>query len=149
MNVAPLEILLVEDSDDDIVLIRETLLGGKLMNVTRVVNDGEQALAYLRREGEYAAAKRPGLVLMDINMPRKNGLEALEEIRRDPNLDALPIVMLTMSDREEDIVRAYAAGACSYIRKPIDFTAFQRVVEQFSLYWALIATVPAVASRGH
>lgn len=142
MNVEPLDILLVEDSEDDVVLIRETLLGGKLINVIHVARDGVEALAYLRREGVYANASRPGLILMDINMPRKNGLETLEEIRRDPNWKNLPVVMLTMSDREEDIVRAYTSGACSYIRKPLDFTQFQRVVEQFAIYWALVATVP-------
>jgi CheY-like chemotaxis protein len=142
MNLEPLDILLVEDSEDDIVLIRETLLGGKLINVIHVARDGEQALAYLRKEGPYANAKRPGLILMDINMPKKNGFETLDEIRHDPTLASLPVVMLTMSDREEDIVRAYTAGACSYVRKPLEFIKFQSVVEQFAVYWAIVATVP-------
>ena len=149
MNLEPLDILLVEDSEDDIVLIRETLLGGRLLNVMHIAHDGEQALAYLRKIGPYSDAKRPGLVLMDINMPKKNGLETLDEIRRDLKLTNLPVVMLTMSDREEDIVRAYTSGACSYIRKPLDFIQFQRVVEQFAIYWALVATVPDGHRRGH
>ena len=124
-------------------------MGGKLLNVMHVAYDGEQALAYLRKEGSYADTKRPGLILMDINMPKKNGLETLDEIRHDPSLASLPIVMLTMSDREEDIVQAYASGACSYVRKPLEFIKFQRVVEQFAIYWALVATVPEEHSREH
>ncbi len=149
MNLEPLDILLVEDSEDDIVLIRETLLGGKLINVMHIARDGEQALAYLRNEGPYADAKRPGLILMDINMPKKNGLETLDEIRHDSSLSSMPVVMLTISDREEDIVRAYTSGACSYVRKPLEFVRFQRVVEQFAIYWALVATVPEEHRREH
>ena len=149
MNLEPLDLLLAEDNEDDIVLIRETMHERKMINIMHVVRDGEEVMAYLRRQGKYADVKRPGLVLMDINMPKKNGLEALEEIKRDPELRMLPVVMLTVSDREEDIVRAYSAGACSYVRKPVIFADFQRVVDQFSLYWALVSKVPDMRQTGN
>jgi len=142
MNIIPIDILLAEDSEDDVVLIRETLEGTKLVNLAQVVPDGEQALDYLRQAGQYRNAQRPGLVLLDINMPRKNGLEVLEAMKADPKLRMLPVIMLTISGREEDVVRAYANGACSYIRKPVGFNDFQKLVNQFCLYWAQVATIP-------
>jgi CheY-like chemotaxis protein len=147
MTVEPLEILLAEDNEDDIVLIRETLQGGRLVNLLKVVRDGEEAIAYLRGQGPYAGAKRPGLVLLDINMPKKNGLEVLAEIKSDPALKSLPVVMLTVSNREVDVLQAYASGACTYIRKPVNFGEFQKVVEQFCIYWAMIARLPNEGGR--
>src|SRR3977135_1388231 len=101
----PVELLLVEDNEDDFVLIEEAFAEAKLMNVVFRVRDGEEALSYLRQEGEYKHRRRPGLVLLDINMPKKNGFEVLQAMKADPRLQALPVVMLTTSDRDDDVVR--------------------------------------------
>jgi two-component system, response regulator len=145
VNTEPMEILLVEDNEDDILLEQEALADAKLVNLMYVVRDGDEAIAYLRRQGKYHDAKVPGLILLDINMPKKNGFEVLNEIKADPSLMHIPVVMLTTSDREADIVKSYAKGACSYITKPMDFDKFQEVVRQFALYWALVARIPARA----
>jgi CheY-like chemotaxis protein len=145
VNTEPMEILLVEDNEDDILLEQEALADAKLVNLMYVVRDGDEAIAYLRRQGKYHNAQVPGLILLDINMPRKNGFEVLNEIKTDPALMHIPVVMLTTSDSEADIVKSYAKGACSYITKPMDFDKFRDVIRQFALYWALVATVPARA----
>ncbi len=142
MMSEPVEILLVEDNEDDIVLIQEAFANARLVNVLTAVRDGEAALAYLRREGPHKDAHRPGLVLLDINMPKKNGFEVLETMKAHPQLRSLPVIMLTTSDREEDIVHSYADGACSYIRKPVDLSQFNEVVKQFELYWTLVSCIP-------
>jgi CheY-like chemotaxis protein len=142
----PMEILLVEDNEDDILLEREALADAKLVNLMSVVRDGEQALAYLRREGEYQNARVPGLILLDINMPKKNGFEVLNEIKADPALMHIPVVMLTTSDNEADIIKSYARGACSFITKPMDFDKFRDVIRQFALYWALVSRIPSSRS---
>jgi two-component system, response regulator len=108
-----------------------------------VVRDGEEAMAYLRRQGKYQNAQMPGLILLDINMPKKNGFEVLNEIKKDPALMHMPVVILTTSDSESDIVKSYAKGACSFITKPMDFDKLRDVARQFALYWALIARVPS------
>lgn len=146
MMSEPLELLLVEDNDDDIVLIEEAFAEAKLMNVIFTVRDGEEALAYLRQEGPYTHRRRPGLVLLDINMPKKNGFEVLQAMKADPLLQSLPVVMLTTSDREEDVVRSYHDGASSYIRKPMTLEQFARVVKGFELYWTLVSRVPPAKS---
>jgi CheY-like chemotaxis protein len=143
MNAEPMEILLVEDNEDDIVLEQEALADANLVNLMCVVRDGEEAMAYLRRQGKYQKAEVPGLILLDINMPKKNGFEVLNEIKADPALMHIPVVMLTTSESEADVVKSYAKGACSYITKPMDFDKFRDVVKQFTLYWALVARVPA------
>lgn len=143
MTGQPVEILLVEDNEDDVVIIQEAFADARLANVMCTVRDGEEALAYLRREGKYRVAPVPGLVLLDINMPKKNGFEVIEEMKGDPTLRSLPVIMLTMSDREEDIIRSYAGGACSYIRKPVDLDRFHDVIKQFELYWTLVSRIPA------
>ncbi len=137
------EILLAEDNDDDILLIQESFADAKVVNVLNVVRDGEEAMAYLRREGEYQDAVMPGLLLLDINMPKKNGFEVLREIKADPSLRHLPVVMLTTSQNETDVVRSYSEGACSYIMKPAKFEELRRVVKRFALYWALVVRIPA------
>lgn len=142
MMSQPVELLLVEDNEDDMLLIDEAFAEAKLMNVIQKVRDGEEALAYLRREGRYKNAHRPGLVLLDINMPKKSGFEVLAAMKEDPQLRPIPVVMLTMSDREEDIVRSYAAGACSYVRKPMSVEEFAHVVKEFELYWTLVSRIP-------
>jgi CheY-like chemotaxis protein len=141
----PMEILLVEDNEDDILLEQEALADAKLVNLMSVVRDGEEALAYLRGQGKYQNARVPGLILLDINMPKKNGFEVLNEIKADPDLKHIPVVMLTTSDSEADIVKSYARGACSFITKPMDFDKFRDVIRQFALYWALVSRVPATA----
>jgi len=143
MNSQPMEILLVEDNEDDILLEEEAIADAKLVNLMYVVRDGEEAMAYLRREGKYQNAQMPGLILLDINMPKKNGFEVLNEIKADTALMHIPVVMLTTSDSEADIVKSYAKGACSFITKPMDFDKFRDVIRQFALYWALIARVPS------
>jgi CheY-like chemotaxis protein len=146
MNTQPMEILLVEDNEDDIVLEQEALAEAKLVNIMYVVRDGEEAIAYLKRQGQYRDAKVPGLILLDINMPKKNGFEVLQEIKADASIRHIPVVMLTTSDSERDIVQAYAKGACSFITKPMDFDKFGEVAKQFALYWALVARVPSTQS---
>ena len=141
----PMEILLVEDNEDDILLEQEALADAKLVNLMSVVRDGEEALAYLRRQGKYQNARLPGLILLDINMPKKNGFEVLNEIKTDAALKHIPVVMLTTSDSEADIVKSYARGACSFITKPMDFDKFRDVIRQFAMYWALVSRIPSPA----
>ena len=142
MKTEPIDILLVDDNEDDIIIVREALDRAKLLNVIQVVYDGEEAMSYLRGEGEFADAKQPGLVLLDINMPKMNGFEVLEAMKADDGLNHIPVIMLTTSDRDEDIVKSYKDGACSFVTKPVDFEKLKQVVQDFSLYWALIAQIP-------
>jgi len=146
MRSEPVEILLVEDNEDDIALTEEAFTEAKLMSVIFKIRDGEAALAYLRREGQYKDMRRPGLVLLDINMPKKNGFEVLQAMKADPLLQSLPVVMLTTSDRDDDIVRSYTDGACSYIRKPMSLEQFVQVVKDFELYWTMVSRVPSAKS---
>ena len=142
MRSQPVEILLVEDNEDDVVIIQEAFAESRLVKVLNTVSDGEEALAYLRREGQYKIVRQPGLILLDINMPKKNGFEVMQAMKADPRLRTLPVVMLTMSDRDEDVIRSYANGACSYIRKPVDLDQFHTVIKQFELYWTMISRIP-------
>jgi CheY-like chemotaxis protein len=144
--IEPIEILLVEDNEDDIILVEEAFAGARMMNVINNVRDGEAALAYLRQEGPYKNAVRPGLILLDINMPKKNGFEVLEAIKANPQLQPLPVIILTTSEREEDVVRSYVYGACSYIRKPVSLERFIDVVKQFEVYWTLVSRIPPAKS---
>jgi len=141
-----LEILLVEDNDDDIFMVEEAFSEAKLINIVSVVKNGEEALAYLRREGQYENAARPGMVLLDINMPKKNGFEVLREMKSDAGLSAIPVVMLTTSEREEDILHSYLGGACTFISKPVDIEKLKQIANRFEIYWALVAKVPAKES---
>lgn len=138
----PIDILLVDDNDDDIVIIQESFASGKLVNILNVARDGEEAMAYLRQEGKFKDALPPGIVLLDINMPKKSGFEVLAEMKADPSLRHIPVVMMTVSGRDEDVVKSYAAGACTYVRKAVTFEKFQEVIKQFTLYWTLVATIP-------
>lgn len=142
----PIEILLVDDNDDDIVLLEESLRDSRFVNLLHVVRDGEEALAYLRRQPPYENAAAPGLVLLDINMPKMNGFEVLRAMKAEGALKTIPVVMLTTSTRDEDIVRSYDGGACSFVSKPVSFESLKEVIKQFSLYWSLVAVVPP--SRG-
>ncbi len=143
MDHQPIKLLLAEDNEDDIFLMRKAFGEAKLLNIVDVVKDGEEALAYLRRQGPYHDAELPGLLLLDIRMPKKDGFEVLKEIKSDSALKHLPVIMLTTSKQEEDVVKSYAGGACSFIMKPVGFTQFQELVRQFELYWTLVARVPA------
>ena len=142
MTNRPIEILLVEDNEDDILIIQEVFSDVKLATIINFVRDGEEALAYLRRTGKFKVARTPDLVLLDINMPKKNGFEVLEEIKTDVKLQSMPVVMLTMSHREEDVVRSYGKGACSYIQKRLDLDQFKQIVQQFERYWTGVAKLP-------
>jgi CheY-like chemotaxis protein len=142
MPKQPLDILLVDDNDDDVLLVRESFEEARLVNIIHVVRDGEEAMKYLRREGKYKKAKPPGMVLLDINMPKKNGFEVLEEMKADPRLRLTPVVILTTSDRDDDIIKSYSNGACSFITKPVSFDKLKEVAQQFSLYWALVSEIP-------
>lgn len=143
MNNEPVELLLVEDNEDDIVLATEAFAEAKLMNIISTARDGEEALAYLRQEGPYKHVRRPGLVLLDVNMPKMNGFEVLQAMKADPRLCSLPVVILTTDDREDDIVQSFADGACSYIRKPISLDQFAQAVKDFELYWTVVSRVPS------
>lgn len=135
------EILLVEDHPGDVRLAREALRDGKIDNDLRVVSDGVEALAYLRRQGRYADAVRPDLVLLDLNLPRKSGREVLEEMKRDPGLSSLPVVVVTASDTELDACRSLELGTVGYITKPIDFRQLAAIVRSVSDLWIAIVMV--------
>ena len=143
MNPRPVPILLAEDSEDDVLLLREAFAEARLANVLHVVRDGQQALAWLRREGEYRDAPRPGLVILDINMPKRDGFEVLREVKSDPRLAHLPILILTTSQREEDVVRSYALGACSFLSKPVEFGRLHAMAAALAVYWGGVARIPA------
>lgn len=145
MTMTPFDILIAEDNEDDILLIQEAFSEGNIINRIAVVRDGEEALAYLRGEERFRRTPLPGMLLLDINMPKKNGLEVLEEIKADTSLRALPVIMLTVSERDEDILRAFAHGACSYIRKPVTLSRFIAVVKEFERYWSLVSKIPTLA----
>ncbi len=138
----PVEILLVEDSPADIELTREALLESKLHNNLQIVTDGEAAMAFLRREPPYDAAPRPDLILLDLNLPKKNGREVLAEIKCEPSLSMIPIVIMTVSKDERDIVESYRLHANCYIRKPVRFREFIEIVKSIEDFWFTIVTLP-------
>lgn len=135
-------ILLAEDNDDDILIIREAFNSTRMAGLETVVKDGEETLLYLRRVAPYSDAPTPGLVLLDINMPRKDGIEVLREMKLDDNLRHIPVVMLTTSNRREDVSRAYFEGASGFITKPARFSDFRKIMKQFALYWGLVSSLP-------
>jgi len=144
MTSQPVEILLVEDNEDDALIIQEVFAEMRLATLINVVRDGEEALAYLQRKGQYRIVRMPDIVLLDINMPKMNGFEVLEGIKKDPRLQSLPVIMLTTSHREEDVVLSYAKGACSYIHKLVDLDQFKHCIKQFEHYWTGISRIPSV-----
>ena len=135
-------ILLVEDNAGDVRLTREALREGDIDIELTAVPDGEQALAYLRREGGHADAPRPDLVLLDLNLPKKNGLEVLEEIREDPDLRRLPVLMLTTSASARDVAACYDRGVNCYVVKPLDLDDFTRLVQAIHSFWFGVAHLP-------
>jgi chemotaxis family two-component system response regulator Rcp1 len=138
----PVEILLVEDNPGDVRLTQEALKESKVTNNLSVAEDGVEALAFLKREGKYADAPHPDLLLLDLNLPKKDGRELLEEIKADENLRRIPVVVLTTSKAEEDILRMYDQHANCYITKPIDFDQFIEVVKSIEDFWLTIVKLP-------
>ncbi len=138
----PIEILLVEDSPSDAELTREALHEGRVINNLQVVSDGEQALAFLRRQGSYQSAPRPDLILLDLNLPRKDGREVLSEIKADQSLRRIPVVVLTTSQEESDVITVYGLNANCYITKPVDLEQFIHVVQCVDNFWLNIVTLP-------
>lgn len=138
-----MHVLLVEDDPGDVLMTREAFEHYKLRNVLDVVTDGEQALQFLRRSGDYADAPRPGLILLDLNLPRVDGLEVLAEIKADPVLKVIPVVILTTSQAQQDVLRSYALHANAYVSKPVDFEGFMEAIRQIdSFFVTLVKLAP-------
>lgn len=141
-SIQPIEILLVEDNPGDIRLTTEALKEQKMYNSLNVVTDGVEAMAYLRREGKYSAAKRPDLILLDLNLPKKDGREVLKEIKSDDKLRTIPVVVLTVSKSEEDILKSYNLHANCYITKPVDLEQFLKVAKSVQEFWFTMVKLP-------
>lgn len=137
-----IEILLVEDNPGDVRLTKEALRDGKILNNLNVVTDGVEAMAFLRREGDYADAPRPELILLDLNLPRKDGREVLAEIKRDEELKRIPVVILTSSAAEQDIIKSYNLHANCYVTKPVDLDQFIGVVKSIEHFWLKVVKLP-------
>jgi two-component system, chemotaxis family, response regulator Rcp1 len=140
---SPVQILLVEDSPGDVRLTQEVLRDAKIANDLYVVGDGEAAMAFLRGEGEHASSPRPDLILLDLNLPRKDGREVLAELKEDPALHAIPVIVLTTSAAEGDVLRSYELSVNCYITKPIDLDEFIRVVRSIECFWLSIVRLPS------
>jgi len=136
------DILLVEDNPGDVRLTEEAFREGQIKNTLHVVNDGVGAMEFLRRHGEYADAPRPDIVLLDLNLPRKDGDEVLDEIRDDSDLEAIPVVVLTSSEAQEDIVQSYELQANAFLTKPVDPEEFIEVVRTFQEFWLSVVRLP-------
>lgn len=145
MNVTdarPIEILLVEDSPSDTALTIEALKAGKVANRLYNVEDGVEAMSYLRRQGVYKNAPRPDLIMLDLNLPKKDGREVLAELKEDPVLKTIPVIVLTTSRADEDILKSYQLHANCYITKPVDFQQFIGVVKTIENFWLTVVTLP-------
>jgi CheY-like chemotaxis protein len=142
MNANLISVLLVDDDPGDVLLVREAFQDHKVGNILSVVSDGVQALEYVRAQGSYADATRPDLILLDLNLPRKSGIEVLQDIKSDPVLSTIPVVVLTTSEAEEDIVRAYKLHANAYITKPVDFEQFTTIVHQIDDFFIGLVKLP-------
>jgi CheY-like chemotaxis protein len=138
----PVEILLAEDNPNDIELTRRAFEKGKILNNLHVVKNGVEAMQFLRREGEYADAPRPDIVLLDLEMPRKGGLEVLEDMEDDRSLRKIPVVVLTSSEAEQDIVESYRHNANAYLTKPVGYQEFKDIVRQIETFWFDIVKLP-------
>ncbi len=139
----PIEILLVEDNPGDIRLTREALRDGKIYNNLYVARDGVEAMAFLHKTGQYAQSPRPDLILLDLNLPRKDGHEVLAEVKSDENLRRIPVVILTTSQAEEDIIKTYDLHVNCYITKPVDLDQFVKIVKSIEDFWLTIVKLPA------
>ena len=141
-NIKPIEILMVEDNEGDARLALEAMRESKIKNMMHHVRDGDEAMAFLRKEGKYIDAPRPELVLLDLNLPRKSGEEVLAEIKADPDLKRLPVVILTVSSDEADVLKSYNLHANCYITKPLDLSQFMAVVKSIEDFWLTIVRLP-------
>jgi CheY-like chemotaxis protein len=138
----PIEVLLVEDDPGDVLMTQEAFEEHKVRNKLNVVSDGEEALSYLRREGPHADAPRPDLILLDLNLPRVDGRQVLQAIKEDPDLRRIPVVVLTTSQADEDILRSYSLHANAYVTKPVDFDSFIAVVRQIDEFFVSVVKLP-------
>ena len=141
-QLRPIEVLLIEDDEGDILMTREALAEGKVINRLNVVNDGVEAFAYLRRDGEYAEASRPDLILLDLNLPKMDGRQVLEEVKADDGLRRIPVIVLTTSAAEADVLRSYDDHANAYVTKPVDFDRFIEVVRQIDDFFISVVRLP-------
>ncbi|MEM9151272.1 MAG: response regulator [Cyanobacteria bacterium P01_F01_bin.3] len=139
-----IDVLLVEDSPSDARLTAKTFEKAKVLNTLHIVEDGVEAMAFLRQTGAYQQSPRPDLILLDLNLPKKDGRQVLEEIRADPKLETIPVVVLTTSEAEEDILRSYQLRANCYITKPVTLQQFVRVVESIEDFWLTVVKLPPV-----
>ena len=137
-----IDVLLVEDDEGDVLMTKEAFEFHKIRNRLHVVSDGDQALQFLRRTGPFADAPRPGLILLDVNLPRRSGLEVLAELKRDPELLVIPVVMLTTSRAEEDILRSYSLHANAFVTKPVDFEHFIDAIRQIDNFFLTLVCLP-------
>ncbi|MDP8963853.1 MAG: response regulator [Cyanobacteriota bacterium] len=142
MSDKPLQVLLVEDDPGDIELTEEALKKSKLLIALNVVNDGEEAIAYLRQEGEYAEALRPSLILLDLNLPGMNGREVLQEIKNDDRFRLIPVVVLTTSDLQKDILNSYELGGNCYLTKPVSLKEFMKIIQFIEAFWLTVVKLP-------
>jgi len=138
----PINILLVEDNPTDARLVKEAMKDIKINNILYHVTDGVEAMAYLRKQGDYAKMPRPDVILLDLNMPRKDGRKTLKEIKEDPDLKRIPVVILTVSDAEEDIIKSYNLHANCYVTKPLNLDEFSKVVKGIENFWFEIVKLP-------
>ena len=143
MNTKPVEILLVEDNEGDVGLVEEVFEDAKIRNTLHVAEDGEEAMLFLNKEKPFVNAPTPDIILLDLNLPQKDGREVLEEIKTDDKLKRIPVVVLTTSKAEEDIVRSYDLHANSYITKPVDFDQFIRVIKSIEDFWLEVVRLPS------
>lgn len=141
-NTRSIQILLVEDNPGDARLTIEAMREAKVRNKIHIVEDGVQAMQFLRREGTYADARRPDLILLDLNLPKKDGREVLAEVKADPALRRIPVVVLTTSSADEDVLRAYDLHANCYVTKPVDLTQFMKIVSQIEEFWVKVVILP-------
>jgi CheY-like chemotaxis protein len=148
MNADPISVLLVEDDPGDVLLIREAFADRRASSTLVTVGDGVEAMRFVRGEGEYADAERPDLVLLDLNLPRKSGAEVLAEIKGDPELATIPVIVLTTSEAEEDVVRSYELHANAYVTKPVDFECFREIVHRIDDFFVGIVRLPPRPSAG-
>ncbi len=142
----PVQLLLVEDNPDDVLITQRALKHSRVANDLHVTRDGQEALDFLFHHGDWDSdTPRPDLILLDVNLPRVNGMEVLQQIRSNPQLSTIPVIMLTASDREEDIVKSYRLGSNTYIQKPVEFEKFLHALEVLGEYWIVIAKLPPAA----
>jgi CheY-like chemotaxis protein len=143
-QVKPIEILLVEDSPSDADLAIEALSHGKILNNLHFVEDGVEAMKFLRKQAPYITVPRPDLILLDLNLPKKSGVEVLKEIKTDQNLKRIPVLILTTSSAQEDIIKSYSLHANCYITKPVDFLQFTKVINLIEEFWLTIVKLPVI-----